>query len=200
MQRKRLDFGSTSIPDTSTSRGVRPRVSFSARSHCGVSGHRNIDILQTISKADVYALFMTKAHPSSKTRSKLSVHLQSQKKLEHVSLAAASTFAGALKQAEIPVDDEKWKQSLFADGEPTVPDFGKYWKAEISADTSKATLKLLNTLQDILKQHPTDKDAESRLPEVASLIDDPMVFKKSLNVSSHPYPVVEWNDLPVSRI
>ncbi|KAI0310642.1 Metalloenzyme, LuxS/M16 peptidase-like protein [Amylostereum chailletii] len=161
---------------------------------------KDAELLDTITKEDVLSLFMSKVHPSSTIRSKLSIHLVSQKpRPGHVSVAAAEAFAKVVKDAGVVIDDAKWKEELIGEGEPSVPDFAKFWQTALAGGSSDLAAKLVAAMPEIMKQYPAEKDAEGELAKNAVHIQDVQAFRKSLKVSEPPRPLVEWNDLPTSR-
>jgi len=166
-----------------------------------LTGTEDVEYLTTISKDDVLSLFLTRVHPSSKTRSKLSVHLQSQKpQSKHVSRAAAEAFAQAMQEHGTQIEDIDWNDSLYADGEPTETQFSTFWKGELVEAPAETSDKVFAALPHLLEQFPAQKDAQGSLSEDVIHIEDVVAFRKSLKVSEHPKPLVAWNDLPTPRI
>jgi len=157
---------------------------------------RNLEVLKTISKEEVVDLFLKKVHPSSKIRSKLSVHMVSQKEPpKGVSEAAAEAFENLVHQAFPDLDVKAWKASI-DNPTPSIVDFGKSWLPLLKSDEEK---KLLAQLPGLVDQHPVNNDVgDYRKPGVA-YIEDRKAFKDGLIPSVDPGPMVEWNDLPVPR-
>jgi len=157
--------------------------------------------LTTVSKQDVLSLFLTRVHPSSKTRSKLSIHVQSQKpQPKHVSRSAAGAFAQAVQEHGIQIEGIDWDASLYADGEPTETQFSAFWKYALVKAPTETSDEVFAALPQLLEQHPAQKDAQGSLSEDVIHIKDVAAFRKSLKVSEYPKPVVTWNDLPTPRI
>ncbi|KAI0005889.1 Metalloenzyme, LuxS/M16 peptidase-like protein [Russula compacta] len=158
------------------------------------------DFLESVSKHDVQSLFLTRVHPSSKTRSKLSIHAQSQKPWpKYVSRVAADAFAQVVQENGLQVEEAEWSASLFADGEPTEAQFLAFWKnacVEAPAETSD---RLFAALPHLMEHFPAQKDAQGSLTENVIHIQDILAFRKSLKVSERPKPLVAWNDIPASR-
>ena len=152
--------------------------------------------MKTISKEDVLSLFLSRVHPSSKTRSKLSVHAQSQKpRPKHISRAAADAFAQVVQENEIQVEEAGWSSSLFADGEPTEAQFSAYWKNALVDAPEGTSDRIFAALPHQLEHFPAEKDAQGSLTEDVVHIDDIQAFKKSLKVSKYPKPLVAWDDM-----
>jgi insulysin len=156
--------------------------------------------LNTIGKQDVLSLFLSRVHPSSKTRSKLSIHAQSQKsRPKHISRAAADAFARAVQEYEIQVEEAVWSSSLFADGEPMEAQFSAYWKNALADAPDKMSDSVFTALPHLMERFPAEKDAQGSLTKDATHIDDIQAFKKSLKVSEYPMPLVSWDDMLTSK-
>ncbi|KAI0295473.1 Metalloenzyme, LuxS/M16 peptidase-like protein [Russula brevipes] len=137
------------------------------------------EFLATVSKDDVLSLFLTRVHPSSKTRSKLSIHVQSQKQRpKHVSRAAADAFAQVVQDGDTQIEDADWSASL----------------------SGRASDKLFAALPHLLEHFPAEKDAQGSLAVDVVHIKDILAFRKSLRASEYPQPLVAWNDLPIPRL
>jgi insulysin len=157
--------------------------------------------LKTVSKDDVLSLFLTRVHPSSKTRSKLSIHVQSQKpQPKHVSRAAADAFALAVQEHGAEIEDIDWIASLYADGEPTETQFSAFWKDSLVEAPAETSDEVFAALPQLLEQFPAQQDAQGSLSEDVIHIKDIVAFRKSLKASERPKPLVAWNDLPTPRI
>ena len=142
-------------------------------------------------------MFLARVHPSSKTRSKLSIHAQSQKPpAKHVSRVAADTFAEVVQERDVEIEDVNWITSLYADGEPTEAQFSTFWKEALVGAPVEKSDKVFAALPHLLEQFPAQKDAQGSLPEDVIHIKDIVAFRKSLEVSEYPKPLVAWNDLP----
>lgn len=159
------------------------------------------DYLTTVGKDDVLSLFLTRVHPSSKTRSKLSIHVQSQKpRSKHVSRAAADAFAQTVQEHGTEIEGIDWNDSLYADGEPTETQFSAFWKDQLVEAPAETSDKVFAALPHLLEQFPAQIDAQGSLSEDVIHIKDVVAFRKSLKVSEYPKPLVAWNDLPTPRI
>jgi len=159
------------------------------------------EFLATVSKHDVLSLFLTRVHPSSKTRSKLSIHVQSQKQRpKHVSRTAADAFAQVVQDSDTQIDDADWSASLFTDGEPTQSQFSTFWKNALAQAPAETSDKLFAALPHLLEHFPAEKDAQGSLAADVVHIKDILAFRKSLRASEYPQPLVAWNDLPIPRL
>lgn len=114
---------------------------------------------------------------------------------KHVGLKAAEAFETEVA-AKIPgVDTKAWRLDL--DEKPLLQDFVVYWNGKIGdSDEGKA---LLERLPELVKAHPAEGESQHYSKPSANYIKDLAEFKGTLQPSTDPGPMVEWNDLPVSR-
>ncbi|KAF5380968.1 hypothetical protein D9615_004092 [Tricholomella constricta] len=155
-------------------------------------------LLKNVTKDDILKLFLSHVHPASATRSKLSVHMVSQKpRPKKVSAAASQAFETLLREAKVEVDETAWKESLGGDGTPLATDFANYWK-QVFASKENA-VKLLDAIPELVEKHPVEGEGKDRVHADISYIKDLKEFKASLTPSMDPGPMVQWGDLPVSR-
>ena len=162
-------------------------------------GSNDTETLRDVTKDEIVSLFLSHVHPSSTTRSKLSVHLQSRKpRPKHVSQAAANAFACLLSDAGISIDNIGWKEEVMTEGEPTIVTFTQYWKTVLASEPDEITDKLLAALPELVGDHVATADAHGTLCG-AQRIDDVKAFKSTLTISKPPCPLVDWNDLPRSK-
>jgi len=156
--------------------------------------------LGTVSKQDVLSLFLTRVHPSSKTRSKLSIHAQSQKpQPKRVSRAAADAFVQIAHEEGFGLEDIDWSNALYADGEPSEIQFATFWANTLAAGPAGTAEKIFAALSQLRERFPAEKDATGSLKEDVVYIKDILAFRKSLQVSEPPNPLAAWNDLPTPR-
>jgi insulysin len=154
-----------------------------------LTGEQDADLLKNISKQDILTLFLSRIHPSSTTRSKLSVHLRSQKPPpQKLSAAAVEAFEASLGKPELR---GSWKEELGDDSTPYLDQFESYWKAQ-GVDSV-----LLASIPDLAKKYPLEDKVLPR--EGVEYIDDVKAFKKFLQVSEETGPSVEWGDIPLSK-
>jgi len=161
-------------------------------------------LVKNITKEDVISLFMSRVHPTSKARAKISIHLRSQKpRPKKVSLAAAEAFEAMVLDQGIIVDGQKWREELFGDGEPFLAQFGKYWQDVFSGYTSAVApataQELMVALPTFLEGFPAEADYEGKVKEDVHFIEDSHAFKASLRRADPPRPLVQWDDLKISR-
>lgn len=163
-------------------------------------GIEDTEFLQTVTKQDVLSLFLSRIHPSSKARSKLSIHAKSQKpRPKHISRPAADAFVQVLQENGIQIEDAEWSASLFADGEPTEAQFSAFLKDVLAETPEETSGRLLAALPHLSERFPAQKDAQGSLTGNVMHIDDILAFKKSLKVSEYPKPLVAWNDILTSK-
>ena len=155
-------------------------------------------LLETITKDDVLSLFMTHVDPASKTRTKLSVHMVSQKiRPKKVSLAASQAFETLIHEAFPDIDEKAWKESVEDNDSLSLVEFGHYWLKVLDSDDGR---KLLAQLPILVDKYPVDGEGEDRRRSDVTYVEDPKALKAGLTVSVDPGPFVHWNDLPVSRL
>lgn len=155
-------------------------------------------LLKTVTKGDVIKLFLSNVHPSSATRSKLSVHMTSQKpRPKKVSAAASAAFQILVREAQVAVDELAWKESLGGDGTPLATDFANYWKQAFAS--KKNAEHLLETIPGLVEKYPVDGEGQDQARSDITYVTDLKEFKAGLESSVDPGPMVQWGDLPVSR-
>ncbi|KAI0636675.1 insulin-degrading enzyme [Trametes polyzona] len=162
------------------------------------------DLLENITKDEVLALFRSHADPSSSARSKLSVHVKSQKpRPAKISVAAMEAFAKKVAERGYSVDEQAWKDALTAEGEAPLDKFANYWRDTLLAQAStvppQVAQELTTVVPELLKQYPAADDGKEVVIEGATLVADPKAFRASLEASERPRPLVEWGDLPTSK-
>lgn len=167
-------------------------------------GDHDASLVKSITKADVIALFMSRVHPSSRTRAKVSTHLHSQKpRPKKIGLAAMEAFESLLVDKGIPVDTQKWREELNGEGEPLLTQFGKYWQGSLSSQlppvSSEVAQELMAALPAIMEKNPAEADYEGTIKEGVRFIEDPQAFKASLKRADPPRPLVNWDDLPQAK-
>jgi insulysin len=156
--------------------------------------------LQKVSKQDVLDLFLSRVHPSASRRSKLSIHIRSQKpRPKKISTAAAQAFESIVRLNGAAILNE-WQDELGSD-QPPIADFVKYWQAILVEDkwTPDATKELLMKIPPLMEKYPADEGDDNAVREGATYIKDVKTFKAALTVSEDPKPLVEWGDLPLSK-
>lgn len=152
--------------------------------------------METITKADILNIFLSRVHPSAKGRSKLSVHMKSQKpRPQNLSAAAVDAFEAIVHQEHADLDVKAWKTSLATEN-PSLIEFGQYWLKNLKPDAAK---KLLVQLPGLAQKFPLEGEEGGHKRINSIYIEDKKAFKASLNVSIDPGPIVDWNDLPTPR-
>jgi insulysin len=157
--------------------------------------------LRNVTKQDVLDLFLARVHPSASKRSKLSVHVRSQKPRPiKISTAAAQAFESDVRVAGVVVLNEGWSEELGSD-QPPVTDFVKYWQGvlETSGLTPEAMKDLLMKIPPLMEKYPTEGEDDDAVRKGATYIEDVKAFKATLTVSEVPKPLEEWGDLPLSK-
>lgn len=114
-----------------------------------------------------------------------------------VSSDAAQSFENLVRGAGVEVDEAAWKESL-GDGEPTLADYTKYWKELLG--TKEAGQQLLDAIPQLVCKHPVEGEDEVSSGLGTTYIEDMKSFKASLKVSLDPGPMVQWGDLPISKM
>ncbi|GLB34808.1 putative peptidase M16 family protein [Lyophyllum shimeji] len=155
-------------------------------------------LLKDITKEDVLKLFLSRVHPSSAVRSKLSIHMISQKPLpKRVSAAASQAFEKLLRQAQVDVEENTRKESLGSDGTPLATDFANYWKQVLASKDNAG--KLIDAIPELVEKYPVAGEGKDPARPGVSYVKDLKQFKAGLTPSIDPGPMVHWGDLPVSR-
>jgi insulysin len=160
------------------------------------------DLLQNVTKQEILDLFSSHVDPSSTSRSKLSVHMRSTKpKPKYVSHAAADIFR-TLLQSQGKIKSQASPSDIAHQSSVLLTDFLQSWSAILTeGGLSKDSLSVvLGQLGPILEEHPAIENVPEPPQPGVTYLDDPARFKESLKISEPPMPVVEWGDLPVSRL
>jgi len=154
-------------------------------------------LIRTITKRDVLDLFMSHVHPSSQTRSKLSVQMLSQKpRPKRVSSAAVQAFEVLVRHAFPGIDEKGWRNSV--EGEtPSLIEFGQYWMKALNTEEGK---KVLVQLPALLNEYPVAGEDDDRKRTDVTYIGDQKAFKAGLTAAVNPGPLEQWNDLPQPKI
>lgn len=160
----------------------------------------NADLLDNVEKHEVMALFRERVHPNASKRSKLSIHMQSQKpRAPQVSAKAVEAFESLIKEANPGIDVASIRE-VFNEASPIASDFVKHWTDSLSQIGDDAARDLLAKLPGLMEQYPVrDENIFSRTADVTR-IKDIKTFKATLEVSCSPQPLVQWNDLPTSKL
>ncbi|THU88604.1 hypothetical protein K435DRAFT_679530 [Dendrothele bispora CBS 962.96] len=156
------------------------------------------DMLREITKDDVLSLFMSKVHPSSKTRSKLSIHMKSQKPpTKHVSTAAAQAFEVLLHETPLELNGVAWKETL-GDDTPKLDAFQTYWASVLEGKEGGEAL--LAAIPELVAKYPLEGEGADPAQDSVTFIEDLKVFKTVLQPALDPGPMVNWGDLPAPNL
>lgn len=155
-----------------------------------------------MAKQEVLDLFRERAHPRTRKRAKLSVHLQSQKpRAPRVSTEAMNAFETRLQEANIIVNIAAAREE-FDEATPTATDFINTWREVLTEDgVSNADVRgLIEQIPALIEQYPVPGEDADGLPICVTRIEDLNVFKAALQISDPPRPLVKLNDLPTSNL
>ncbi|KAF7363794.1 Insulin-degrading enzyme [Mycena sanguinolenta] len=160
---------------------------------------KDAEFIAQVTKEDVLRMFLNDVHPASKTRAKLSVHMQSQKPRQpRVSSAAAEAFAVLVREKAIPgVTEAAWNDAPKGEDHPQLPEFVKYW-TDILGDKVGGR-ELLTMIPELVTRYPVPGEGEDIPRPGVTYITDIEAFRRGLVASADPGPMVQWNDLPISK-
>ncbi|KAG8937301.1 Insulinase (Peptidase M16) [Tulasnella sp. 418] len=183
------------------------------------------ELLKGITKQDVVDLFMTKMHPSSKTRSKLSIHMRSQAKGRSTSpssapspnlrftVAASHSLLAILKDHGIVVDEPQYHDLSAA--EPPLGAVKSFWEGHfnmlnakprsdkewLSKENGEAILKEIDRIAATNSdESTTGGETEGKLGDDVVFIRDIAPFKAGLRIGKAATPVEIYNDLAGSKL
>lgn len=159
------------------------------------------DLLQEVTKDEVLALFSSHADPSASARSKLSVHTRSiQAKPKMVSTAAAQAFADLIKSR--PNGTAELAEKISIQESMPAADFMVASKDKLIAAnwTTEETAEVFTQLEALTEKHPVDPVVANAGGLAVTYVENAVAFKKSLAVSEPPRPIIQWGDLPTSRL
>ncbi|KAF7311385.1 Insulin-degrading enzyme [Mycena kentingensis (nom. inval.)] len=171
-----------------------------------LSGHfdflrseKDAEYIGSVTKEDVLKMFLEDVHPSSPTRAKLSIHMKSKKPRQpRVSPAAAEEFSMLVREKQFPgIDEEVFIDAPNGDQPHELEEYGKYWLGVLGEIPEAAPLQA--TLLEIVAKHPVPGEGDDPLRPGVTYLTDLDSFRKVLDVSVDPGPVVEWGDLPTSK-
>lgn len=163
-------------------------------------GYDDADLLEKVEKQEVLDLFQERAHPQAKKRTKLSIHLQSQKpRAPRVSAEAMKAFETRLQEANIVVDVAATREEL-REANPTATDFVNAWREVLTEDRVPNAVDLIGQIPALMEQYPVPGEDADGLPLIVTRIEELKAFKTTLQISDPPKPLVEWNDLPTPKL
>ncbi|KAG8907980.1 Insulinase (Peptidase M16) [Tulasnella sp. 403] len=155
-------------------------------------------ILETVSRQEVLDLFMRYIHPASRTRSKLSIHMQSQVvPSPKFSLTASNALIATLQSRGLGEAETEFRE--FSATEPPVSDVKQFWEKHLKAKpglSQQVTHDLFGTIDTLAKTHPSEADVNDgeRLGDDVQYIRDIAHFKAGLGVSKAATPVEIYSD------
>ncbi|KAJ7311450.1 Metalloenzyme, LuxS/M16 peptidase-like protein, partial [Mycena albidolilacea] len=155
---------------------------------------KDAEFIEGVTKEDVLRMFINDVHPASKTRAKLSVHMQSQKLREpRVSSAAKEAFAMLVRGKAIDGVTEAAYDDAPDEEHPQLSDFEKYWKGVLS--DKQGGQELLAAISELVAKYPVPGEGEDVSRPGVTYITDVEAFKRGL-VASQDFAPVQWGDLP----
>jgi insulysin len=158
------------------------------------------ETLKTITKDEVLSLLMTHIHPSSRTRSKLSVHTYSQTvPSPRMSLAASAELLKHLKAAGIPVQEGPYNAAAAMQFSVAVNQtaWRDYFEKDMPEFNKKTAAQLIALMPKLVKMYPLEEagsDAPVKLPEGTIFIEDIAEFKSTLPLGKAAHPVEIYSD------
>jgi insulysin len=166
-------------------------------------GQNDAANLRNITRDDIMKLFMERIHPSSKTRSKLSIHLRSQASPSpKFSVAASRELLPALQSRGIEVKVDDYHKLSAA--EPSLANIQAFWSSHfktLSHLSQEHAKELLLMMETLTRTHPSEAESDSGVvPPGAQYIRDVASFKAGLTVSKAASPVEIYNDLATSKL
>lgn len=160
--------------------------------------YNDSDLVTDITKHDVLELFLSRVHPLGAKRSKLSVQLQSQKpRPPRISATAAKAFEALVRAETTLVDPSGWTEEM-ADENPFATQFAKYWQDALSGLDNYQ--ELMKKIPGLMMQYPVDEEVAHVRTAGVTFIENVKDFKSTLEVTGLPQPLVEWGDLPISKL
>lgn len=125
-------------------------------------------------------------HPSSPTRRKLSIHMDSQIKPTEDPVARAKALMESLAGKSVPVPEEEWQQLLTL--QPSVEAVQAFARECIKASEVKEEEKTsLDALVSALAEPP--RETTARVRESNLFIEDVVAWKASLQCSAAARPI-----------
>ncbi|KAK2466811.1 hypothetical protein APHAL10511_001069 [Amanita phalloides] len=155
-------------------------------------------LLKDITKDDVLSLYLSHGHSSSPTRAKLSIHMHSQNPPKRISVEAAEEFASLVREAGYDIAEADWREIIGSDSAASPEEFVKHWTT-LLGDSDKEK-SLFAALPGLVQKYPVDGEGQDVIQQDAHYIQDTKVFKASLPLSAVQGPLVQWGDLPMSRL
>ena len=161
-------------------------------------GATDVINLKKTTKDNVMKLFMSSIHPSSPTRSKLSVYMKSQFKGVTFDVTSAQPLLDGLAKHGIAIDQETI-QSLLSSN-PTLAQVkevaAQAIEAASEAGVDEGAIKELESLAEALKEkqvgEKTQAELEAKLRPNNVYIDNIYEFKANMTPSKAAVPLEPW--------
>lgn len=153
-----------------------------------LTGSKEAAILKQTSKAEVTELFMKYIHPSSTSRKKLSVHLDSQYQGVKFDPQRAMPMIQAFLMKDIPVSQQKFFALMATQpGLPEIQGFARECLTEATtlSQTDRVDLEAMVTALGGMVS-AEGEDGAAKVRDTNKVITDIRVFKFSLELSSLP--------------
>jgi insulysin len=162
-------------------------------------------LIEKFTLQDAVSFFETYIDPSSSSRTKLSIHMNSQVKpgsITNFSVAASKVYLEDLKAAQVPVNEAQYH--ALSKAEPSVDAVIGFWEpylTKLPQVTQEKRDQLLQKVKQLAEQHPaaaqSDTTPSDKLRDDTIVVDDLAVFKKGLQFSKPATPVIPLEVTPV---
>jgi insulysin len=169
-----------------------------------MSGESETETVRSLSKNDVLSFLMAYVHPDSPTRSKISVHLCSQKfPSPRVSLRAAHVLLERFKAVGIPVKEAEFNAAarlqLPTDVHQTA--WRDYFEKDDPTFDKRIAAELVDLIAKVAKQYPVEGDSvDGKLKEGAVYIDNMAALRSRLTLGPAAVPIETYSDLSGSKL
>lgn len=159
-------------------------------------------MIETITLPEMIEFYDKVINPSSPSRTKLSIFMNSQVKpgtTSKFSVAASQELLKDLKSAQVPVDEVQYAN--LSKSEPPVETalgfFSQYLDKVPFVSQEKKT-QLLERVKELARLHPVQTSpelvTEGKLKEGTIIIDDLVAFRKSLEMAKPARPVMSLEE------
>lgn len=150
------------------------------------AGVRDVEQIKQTTKQEIIDVFMRYIHPSSPTRRKLSIHMDSQVKPTEDPATRATALMESLVAKNVVVPEEPLKQLTAS--QPSVDAVQAFARECIKASEIKEEERTsLDVLVDALAEPP--KETTARIRDSNVFIEDIVGWKASLQCSAAARPV-----------
>lgn len=140
---------------------------------------------------------MSYIHPSSPTRAKVSIHLQSRKpRPQKFNVEALLAMEKLALLRGVPSVPPGWNEQLETEGEAVLDVVVAFWKGLLAKEDSGVSAEvaevLLKEIVDVAGQFPATSPYEGTVPAEAVIFTEARALKETLRVTSPAKPAVEW--------